>query len=40
MNQNTSEHLLGVKPYFRCTGQTLSLTEYNDPHFADEETEP
>lgn len=38
MNQETSEHLLGAKPYSRCTVQTLFLTEYNDLHFTDEET--
>lgn len=39
MNKETSEHLLGAKPYSGCTLQTLFLTEYNDPHFTNEETE-
>lgn len=38
MNKQTSKHLSGAKPYSTYTVQTLFLTEYDDPHFTDEET--
>lgn len=39
MNKETSEHLSGAKLYSRCPRQTLFLTEHNDSHSIDGETE-